>query len=204
MQALLSRAVEEQVSEQRAVSTVLAELRSQVAALSEGVRLAASDASVERLGGVVSTVVADLRTSTSLLGQRIEALAKRVDAVAADTAAPTEQAAVRLAGLAGDIAAQADAVGRMETALDQLASFPGALAALQKDVAGLHDRLQPLAEVRAGVGDLSARTSHSLETIRPQLEALLGKVEALGAVPDAERLRDAVVDAHSGRLDRTE
>jgi hypothetical protein len=204
MQALLSRAVEEQVSEQRAVSTLLAELRAQVAALSDGVRLAASDASVERLGGVVSTVVADQRTSTSLLGQRIEALSKRVEAVAAETAGPTEQAAVRLAALSGEIAAQADAVQAMQTALEQLAGFPAALAALQRDVAGLHDRLQPLAEVRSTLGDLGARTAHSLGAIGPQLEALQGKVDELGAVPDPERLRDAVVDALSGRLDKLE
>ncbi|MCW2499937.1 MAG: hypothetical protein JWN87_1613, partial [Frankiales bacterium] len=105
MQALLSRAVEEQVSEQRAVSSLLTELRVQVTGLTESVRLAASDAAVERLGGTVSTVVADLRTSTSLLGQRIEALSKRIESAVADTAAPTEQAAVRLAALSGEIAA---------------------------------------------------------------------------------------------------
>src|SRR3954451_1747393 len=120
MQALLSAAAEEQVREQRAVATVLAELRAQVASLAEGVRAAASDATVERLGGVVSTVVADLRTSTSLLGQRIEALSKRIDAVAADTAGPTEQAAVRLAALSAEISAQAEVVERMRAALDQL------------------------------------------------------------------------------------
>src|SRR4051812_49075848 len=140
MQALLSAAAEETVREQRAVSTVLAELRAQVAALGDGVRAAASDATVERLGGVVSTVVADLRTSTSLLGQRIEALSKRIDAIATDAAAPTEQAAVRLAALSADVAAQGEVVERMSASLDQLAGFPGALAALQKDVAGLHDR----------------------------------------------------------------
>ena len=41
MQALLSRAVEEQVSEQRAVSTVLGELRGQVAALAAEGKLSA-------------------------------------------------------------------------------------------------------------------------------------------------------------------
>ena len=202
MQALLSRAVEEQVSEQRAVSTILADLRAQVASLGDAVRLAASDASVERLGGVVSTVVADLRTSTSLLGQRIEALSKRVEAVAVDTAAPTEQAVVRLAALSGDIAAQGDAVERMQVALEQLAAFPAALAALQNDVAGMHDRLQPLAEIRASIGDIGARTASGLAAMRPQLDALEAKVDAFteGAPPD--RLRDAIVDALTGRLDK--
>ena len=81
-------------------------------------------------GGVVSNIVADLRTSTSLLGQRIESLSKRVEAVAGDTAAPNEQTAVRLAALAGDVAAQGDAVEQMRAALVQLASFPAAMAAL--------------------------------------------------------------------------
>ena len=202
MQALLSRAVEEQVSEQRAVSTVLGELRSQVASLGEAVRLAASDASVERLGGVVSTVVADLRTSTSLLGQRIEALSKRVEAVAVDTAAPTEQAVVRLAALSGDIAAQGDAVERMQAALEQLAAFPAALAALQTDVAGMHDRLQPLAEIRASIGDIGARTASGLAAMRPQLDALEAKVDAFGEGAQPDRLRDSIVDALTGRLDK--
>ncbi|MCU1599422.1 MAG: flagellar motor protein MotB, partial [Frankiales bacterium] len=202
MQALLSAAAEETVREQRAVSTVLAELRAQVAVLTEGVRAGASDASVERLGGVVSTVVADLRTATSLLGQRIEALSKRIDAVAADTAAPTEQAAVRLAALSSDVAAQGEIVDRMSSSLDQLAGFPGALAALQKDVAGLHDRLQPLAEVRSSIGDLGARTSLALDALKPQLDGLQAKLDAIGTVPDTERLRDSVVDALGSRLDK--
>ena len=204
MQALLSAAAEEQVREQRAVSTVLAELRAQVASLTDGVRAAASDATVERLSGVVSTVVADLRTSTSLLGQRIEALSKRIDAVATDTAAPTEQAAVRLAGLSADVAAQGELVEGMSAALDQLAGFPGALAAMQKDVAGLHDRLQPLGEVRSGISDLGARTSQALDQLRPQIDALQAKLDSIGNVPDAERLRDAVVDALGHRLDKLE
>lgn len=201
MQALLSRAVEEQVSEQRAVSTLLTEIRGQLAALSEAFRGTATDTALEQLGGVVGTVVTDLRTSTSLLGQRIDGLAKRVEAVAADGSAPTEQAAVRLTALSAEIGAQAGAVERMQEALDELAAFPSALAALQKDVAGLHDRLAPLAEVRSVLGDLGARTSRSLDGLGPQLEALQARVEAFGPVPDPERLRDAVLDALTGRLD---
>jgi uncharacterized coiled-coil protein SlyX len=202
MQALLSRAVEEQVSEQRAVSTVLGELRGQVAALSEGIRQTASDSSVERLGGVVSTVVADLRTSTSLLGQRIEALSKRVDAVAADSAAPTEQAAVRLATLGADVAAQSEAIERMSRALDQLSAFPDALAGVQRDVAGVHDRLSPLADVRSDVSNLGTRTAAALDALLPQIDALQSKVEAIGVVPDPERLRDTIIDALGPRLEK--
>ncbi|MGZ6793359.1 MAG: hypothetical protein ACXVFV_10440, partial [Mycobacteriales bacterium] len=202
MQALLAQFQEEQVQEQRSVSSLLAGIRTQVGALTEGVRLAATDSSVERLGGIVSTVVQDLRTSTSLLGQRIEALSQRVDAVGKETAEPSERAAVRLAALQADIGAQAEAVERMREALEVLAGFPAALAALQTDVASLHDRLQPLAEVRAAVGDVGARTTSALDALRPQLEGLAGRVEELAAHSDPERLRDSVVDALTGRLDR--
>ncbi len=204
MQALLSWAVEEQVNEQRAVSSVLGDLRTQVTALTEGIRLTASDAAVERLGGVLSTVVADLRTSTSLLGQRIEALTERVDAVAIEAAAPTERAAVRLIALQADIDTQADSVERIQSALEVLAGFPDALASLQRDVAGLHDRLQPLGEVRSSLGDLGVRTASSLDALRPQLAALSAKVDALGEGNAPERVTDAIIDALSGRLDRLE
>ncbi len=204
MQALLSRAVEEQVSEQRSVSLVLAELRSQVAGLAETLRLTASDAAVERLGGVVSHVVADLRTSTSLLGQRIEALSKRLETVAAEAVTPNEQAVVRLSALAADVGAQREAVDQMREAVQHLGAFPAALAALQRDVAGMHDRLQPLADLRSHVADLGATSGGSADALRPRLDALEAKIDLLAQGNVAERTRDLVVDAVSARLDRLE
>jgi hypothetical protein len=78
MQALLSRAVEEQVSEQRAVSHVLAEIKDQLQSLEASVRGAAANETVERLDAAVSTVVADQRTAATLLSQRLETLGARV------------------------------------------------------------------------------------------------------------------------------
>jgi chromosome segregation ATPase len=187
MQALLSRAVEEQVSEQRAVSTVLAELKDHVAALEAAVRGAAANESVERLEGSVSTVVADQRTATTLLSQRLEVLASRVEGLSA---------------LGTRVEAQAAALDQVERALEQFASFPEALSALQRDVSGVHDRLAPLAELRAAVGDLTARTTSSLDSLRPQLEALAGGAGSTGSALDPERVRDAVVDALATRLER--
>ncbi|MDP9183245.1 MAG: hypothetical protein M3P04_10775, partial [Actinomycetota bacterium] len=187
MQALLSRAVEEQVSEQRAASSVLHELKEQLASLEAGVRGAAANATVERLDTAVATVVADQRTATTLLSQRLEALTGRVEALSA---------------LGEDVSAQAAALDRVHTALESFGSFPRALSSLQHDLAGLHDRLAPLAEMQAVVGDLGARTSSTLDELRPQLGALEAKIASIGAVPEADRLRDAVVDALSIRLER--
>ncbi|MCW2544855.1 MAG: hypothetical protein JWM40_2407 [Frankiales bacterium] len=203
MQALLSRAVEEQVSEQRAVSTILAELRQQVHGLAEALRHTAADASVERLGGLVSNVVADLRTSTSLLGQRIEALSKRIDAVAADAAAPSQAAATSMGAMSTDIHAQAEAIGQMRAAMAQLGAFPAALAALQKDVAGMHDRLQPLADLRSTVAELGV-ASGGEGSGGPRLDAIESKLEELAQAVRPERVRDAVVDALAGRLAKLE
>src|SRR5690349_10446925 len=102
MQELLSRAVEEQVSEQRAASTVLTEIKEQLAALESSVRGAAANATVERLDGAVSTVVADQRTATTLLSQRLEALTHRVEALSA---------------LGDDVTTQAAALQRVQEAL---------------------------------------------------------------------------------------
>ena len=197
MQALLSRAVEEQVTEQRAVSTILAQLQQQVHGLAEVLRHTAADTSIERLGGLVSNVVADLRTSTSLLGQRIEALSKRVEQVAVDAAAPSQAAATQ-------IGAMSDALGNMATGLQQLGSFPAALAALQKDVAGLHDRLQPLADLRATVAELGVSGGGDGAAGGPRLEAIEAKLDELAQAVRPERVRDSVVDAIAGRLAKLE
>lgn len=85
MQTLLSRAVEEQVAEQQAVSAVLTEVRGQVEVLSEAVRRVASHDAVEQVVRSVAGVVIDIRTATSLLGQRLDLLTARLDALGART-----------------------------------------------------------------------------------------------------------------------
>jgi len=186
MQALLSRAVEEQVSEQRAASTVLTEIKEQLAALESSVRGAAANETVERLDSAVSTVVADQRTATTLLSQRLEALTRRLE---------------ELSALGEDVAGQAAALDRVQQALQAFGSFPDALSALQREVSGLHDRLTPLGDVPAALTDLASRAGGA-EALRPQLAALEARLAGLGAVPDADRLRDSVVDALSVRLER--
>jgi len=202
MQALLSRAVDEQVHEQRAVSTVLDELRGHVAGLVSSVSAVPSASDVARLEGVVSAVVSDLRTATTLLGQRLDVLAERVDQTGKDSAAPTADTTARLSELAALLAAQADAVRGLRSSMEAMSVFPASLAAVQKEVAGLHDRLAPLADLRAGVDDLGARTTTTWDSLAPTLAELEAKVAALGGAPDPQRLRDGVVEALTDRLDR--
>lgn len=207
MQRLLSRAVEEQVSEQRQATGLLTEVRTSLSALEQGLRAAASQETVDRLDSSVSTVVADVRTSTALLSQRLEALSARVETIATESAAPVEQTSVRLGALAAELSGQADAIGRLQDALRTFEAFPAALASLQREISGLHDRLAPLGDLQAAVSDAGARTVGALDALRPQLDALAAKVAAGaagGGAADAARVRDAVVDALGQRLEGLE
>ena len=205
MQALLSRAVEEQVSEQRTVSNALAEVRAQVAAVGEGLRGAASGVAVERLRTDLSGLATEVRMSTSGLGERFDVLARRLDEQAAAIAAAgggSSQVTSQLDAMAGEVAAQGAAVQRLGAAVAALAAFPEALAALQRDVGGIHDRLAPLADVRSAVSELQARGS-AAEAVRPELEALAGtvagmlaeKTAGMATAADVTRLRDSVVSS---------
>ncbi len=211
MQALLSRAVEDQLSEQRTVANALAEVRAQVAAVGEGLRGAASGVAVERLRTDLSGVATELRMSTTGLGERFDVLARRLDEQSAAMAAAgsgsadrTAELTARLDAVAADVAEQGAGVQRLSAAVSALAAFPEALAALQNDLAGLHDRLSPLADVRAAVGDLQARGSVA-EAVRPELEALSARVGLLASAADVDRVRDSVVASLTERIDgRTE
>jgi hypothetical protein len=146
MQALLSRAVEEQVSEQRQTSAVLGDLRMQIAAVADQVRGLSSGDRVEQLASDLGSLTTELRRSTTGLGERLDALSRTLDAQvsaggeqAAASSAGTEALAVRLGALGADVAAQSASIDRVRAALGALSSFPDALAALQGEIVGLYD-----------------------------------------------------------------
>src|SRR4051812_12523604 len=163
MQALLSRAVEDQLSEQRTVANALAEVRAQVAAVGEGLRGAASGVAVERLRTDLSAVATELRMSTTGLGERFDFLAQRLDEQAAAIAGAgsgSGELVTRLETLAADVASQGAAVTRLTAAVSSLSAFPAALTALQHDIGelqgGLQGGLAPLNDVRAAIAEIRA------------------------------------------------
>ncbi len=96
MQSLLSRAVEEQAAEQRAVSTLLGQIASRLETLAGDV------SSLGTLENAVGAVDVDLRTSTTLLADRINALSA---SLAEQVAAGTHEVLGRdVAGLRGELA----------------------------------------------------------------------------------------------------
>ncbi len=210
MQELLSRAAEDQLTEQRQVSAVLADLRGLVGNLGEQLRGTASSARLESLGGDVSSLFTELRMSTSALGERLDVLARRVDEQAASTAervtaqgSGSEALAVRVSGLSEDLSAQSTALDRLTDSVEALGAFPAALAALQRDMSGVHDRLAPLGDVRTGLADLVARTG-AIEALRPEVGTISSRMEGLATSDEVARSRDSLVAAVTERLDRLE
>lgn len=174
LQVLLSRAVEEQVSEQRALNSVLADLRTQVSALPQAAGGLASTAAVEHLESTVGALVSDVRTAATLLGQRIDDLSGRIDQlVVAGFGAPPAP---------GDLPE---------------------VAALRADIAGLRDALAILPGLRGHLDDLAALTTASYDGLRPQLFALGVQLEHIRVGTDPELLRaslDATVTTRLARL----
>ena len=161
MQALLSRAAEDQLTEQRQVSAVLADLRGLVAGLSDQLRETASSSRLESLSGDLAALTSELRMSTSGLGERLDTLGRRVDEQGASTAdivrggaEGNDALAVRVSALSGDVVDQGSALDRLTEAVTTLSAFPDAISSLQREVSGLHDRLAPLGEVRSSLADL--------------------------------------------------
>lgn len=87
VQALLSRAVEDQLVEQRAVSTSLTDLRNEVVAVAEAVRGGASTTAVEQLRGELADNASEARRASVQLSERLDALTRRVGEVDASVAA---------------------------------------------------------------------------------------------------------------------
>src|SRR3954468_3779442 len=80
MQSLLSRAVEDQLSEQRQIAGVLTELRAQLQQINSQVAARRRDAPAG--GGsdaALSTVSADVREAVRLLGERLDGVARVVE-----------------------------------------------------------------------------------------------------------------------------
>lgn len=147
MQALLSRAVEDQLGEQRQVTAVVGELREQVAALGAAYRATASEARLEQLGAELTTHTGEVRGTRLALDDRLDELARRVEQVGAASADSAERLA-RLEVLAGtpeQLAGLDAGLARLRDDVTELS--PGLTAAL---LDGLAPRVAELVLERAG------------------------------------------------------
>ncbi|MHB8452448.1 MAG: hypothetical protein ACYDAQ_18645, partial [Mycobacteriales bacterium] len=177
---LLSRAVEDQVSEQRALYTALDEVRAALASL-EGLSTSEVRSTIDfALSGAVGRIDADLRASTAALAARLDALSQRLESALEDAARPA----------VGPAAIQ-DMVDGMAGMRTDLRSLPeqlghGVAAALASGLGDIRQQMNALAESVAQAGHLEALVG----AVRQDVEDLRTEVSQFAAVsPVAEELR---------------
>ncbi len=199
MQALLSRAAEEQLNEQRQVSVVLGDLRQLLTGLSDRV-----DALASRIDDQVDEARSAVPESLSALQREVSGLDKRLE-VAAQRPVLTEQTLqsglspvfTRLDALDERLSGLTDTAERLPavaTTLTEVSDRVGALSGVRDEVAGL----------RAGVASL--RSDQSVPTLVSGVAAMRELVEELGGrvanidVPTRDSVAAAVSSQVTDRL----
>jgi hypothetical protein len=209
MQSLLSRAVEDQLSEQRQLAGALAEFRAQLGRLSsqlEGQQGGGAAASTPQLEQALGAIAGDVREAVRLLGERLDGVGRLVQQRGHDLA---EQRAV-LEELKAAVEKHSDALGGMTGGLAALPAFGERIDALHGGLGGLADRLRGLEELTAAVGALQQR-AEALDTgLRELRQAFSGVAARAAQLPAREDIESIVgrvaesVDGLGGRLARLE
>jgi len=194
MQALLSRAAEEQLTEQRQVSMVLTDLRQLVTGIGEQLRGAASAARLDGLGDDVTAGLADLTARTgvlesmrddvtavltrvaelasgSALTRTQDALASRLDQLEAAASRPT----LTLEQLRSELVPVLARLTELEAArpvLERLSGLDGRLEVLEQRLSAVADRLADVGDAAGGVPSVAIDVGR-----------LVGKVESLTGLP---------------------
>jgi hypothetical protein len=209
MQSLLSRAVEDQLSEQRQLAGALADVRAQLSRLSgqlEGLGGGGAAPAAPQLEQALGTVSGEVREAVRLLGERLDGVGRLVQQRGHDLA---EQRAV-LGELRAAVDNQTDAIAGVAGGLGAVASLGERIEALQSALGGLGDRLRGLEELTAAVGALQQRSEATDASLRELRQAFSGVAARAAQLPGREDL-DAVggrvaesVDGLGGRLARLE
>jgi hypothetical protein len=207
MQSLLSRAVEDQLSEQRQLAGALAEVRAQLGQLGTQLEgLQGTGASPPHLDEALGAIAGHVREAVRLLGERLDGVARLVQERGHDLA---EQRAM-IGELKAAVERHTDALNSMTGGLAALPAFGERIDGMQAGLGGLADRLQGLEELTAAVAAMEQR-SESLDTgLRELRQAFTGVAARAAQLPGREDL-DAVttrvaesVDGLGGRLSRLE
>ena len=174
MQSLLSRAVEDQLSEQRQIAGVLTDLRAQLQRI-HGDLAALREQSQTSTGSdaALSTVSADVREAVRLLGERIDGVARLVQQRGSDLAELRGQ----LEQMQGAVRGQGEALGGLNSGLAALPAFGERIGGLQDNLSALHERLAGLDALSGGVGTLQQR----VDAVDQGLRDLRSAFAAIGA-----------------------
>ena len=191
MQSLLSRAVEDQLSEQRQLAGVLSDVRAQLQRITSDIAgLRAEAGSSGSSDSALASVSADVREAVRLLGERLDGVARLVQQRGSDLAelrAATDQLHTVVRG-------QGEALGGIGNGLAALPAFGERIGGLQDNLAALHERLTGL----DGVGDSVTALQQRVDAVDQGLRELRSAFAAIGARM-AELPGRADLDAVAGR-----
>jgi hypothetical protein len=206
MQSLLSRAVEDQVSEQRQLAAVLAEVRTQLGQLTSQLGAMPSAGGSPQLDQALGAIAGNVRDAVRLLGERLDTVGRLVQERGHDLA---EQRA-----MIGELKAAVDghtaALTGMTGGLAALPAFGERIDGLHGGLTGLADRLTGLEELAASVTALQQRSEAVDAGLRELRQAFSGVAARAAQLPAREDLEDITgrvadsVDGLGGRLSRLE
>ena len=207
MQSLLSRAVEDQLSEQRQLAGVLAEVRTQLGQLTSQLGSAPAGAAASpQIDEALGAIAGNVRDAVRLLGERLDTVGRLVQQRGHDLA---EQRAM-IGELKAAVDGHTNALAGVTGGLGALPAFGERIDALQGGLAGLGDRLQGLEEVVAAVNALQQRSDAvdtGLRELRQAFSGVAARAAQLPAREDVEAMTGRAVDAVDGldgRLSRIE
>src|SRR4051794_11276964 len=196
MQSLLSRAVEDQLSEQRQIAGVLTELRAQLQQINSQVAALRQDSPAG--GGsdaALSTVSADVREAVRLLGERLDGVARLVQERGTDLA----ELRGMVEQMLGAVRAQGEALSGVGSGLNALPAFGERIGGLQDNLDGLHERLGGLDAVTGGLGALQQRVDAVDQGLRDLRSAFAAVGARMAELPGRAEL-DAVAQRSTAPL----
>ena len=208
MQSLLSRAVEDQLSEQRQLAGALADVRAQLGQL--GTQLdalhAGGSTAPSNLDEALGAIAGQVREAVRLLGERLDMVGRLVQERGHDLA---EQRAM-IGELKSALDRQTNALDGMTGGLAALPAFGERIDTLQGGLGGLNARLQGLEELTSAVGALQQRADALDSGLRELRQAFTGVASRAAQLPGREDLEAVTgrvaesVDGLGGRLGRVE
>src|SRR3954449_2125881 len=188
MQSLLSRAAEDQISEQRQIASVLTDLRAQMQRITND--LAALREQSQAGGGsdaALSTVSADVREAVRLLGERMDGVARLVQQRGNDLA----ELRALLEQMQAAVRGHGDALGGLSSGLTALPAFGERIGGLQDNLNALHERLAVLDGLSGVLGSLQQRVDgvdQGLRDLRSAFAAIGARMAELPGRSDLDAL----------------
>ncbi|MBV9292105.1 MAG: hypothetical protein JO222_06620, partial [Frankiales bacterium] len=195
MQSLLSRAVEDQLSEQRQLAGAVAELRAQVAALTHQLSTLGSG-STSDLESAVAGIAGDIREAVRLLAERTDGVGRLVQQRGHDLA----EIRASIAELTQAMQQHTAAVDGMTGGLKALPAFGQRIETLQGGLDRLHERLRGLEEITASVQGMQQKVDNLDGGVRELRHAFTGVAARAAELPSRTDI-EAVVLRGAGPLD---